>query len=97
MIGITVNSNKSLVGQGSKGIIKGKGLRLANGVKVFLGVLLVAQSDANCVSRTSLFRFVANAIFGQFLVSNSETRTLLSLTSTLTMSGAVMLSPWPVL
>ncbi|OBW68851.1 MAG: P-loop containing nucleoside triphosphate hydrolase protein [Aureobasidium pullulans] len=33
MIGITVNSNKSLVGQGSKGIIKGKGLRLANGVK----------------------------------------------------------------
>lgn len=33
MIGITVNSNKSLVGQGSKGIIKGKGLRMANGVK----------------------------------------------------------------
>ncbi|THW04916.1 putative pectin lyase [Aureobasidium pullulans] len=33
MIGITVNSNKSLVGQGSTGIIKGKGLRMANGVK----------------------------------------------------------------
>jgi pectin lyase len=33
MIGITVNSNKSLVGQGNKGVIKGKGLRMANGVK----------------------------------------------------------------
>ncbi|THY32647.1 putative pectin lyase [Aureobasidium pullulans] len=97
MIGITVNSNKSLVGQGSKGIIKGKGLRLANGVKVFLGVLLVAQSAANCVSRTSLSRFVANSIFGQFLVSNSGIRTLLSLISTPTMSGAVTPSPWPVL
>lgn len=97
MIGITVNSNKSLVGQGSKGIIKGKGLRLANGVKVFLGVLLVAQSAANCVSRTSLSRFVANSIFGQFLVSNSGIRTLLSLISTPTMSGAVTPLPWPVL
>lgn len=33
MIGITVNSNKSLVGQGNKGVIKGKGLRMANGIK----------------------------------------------------------------
>ncbi|EFW98721.1 pectate lyase a [Grosmannia clavigera kw1407] len=32
IIGITVKSNKSIVGQGSAGAIKGKGLRLANGV-----------------------------------------------------------------
>ncbi|EUC29164.1 polysaccharide lyase family 1 protein [Bipolaris zeicola 26-R-13] len=33
VIGITVGSNKSLVGQGNKGVIKGKGIRMANGVK----------------------------------------------------------------
>jgi pectin lyase len=33
MAGMTVGSNKSLIGQGSKGVIKGKGIRMANGVK----------------------------------------------------------------
>lgn len=33
VIGITVKSNKSLVGEGSKGGIKGKGLRLSGNVK----------------------------------------------------------------
>ncbi|THW90110.1 putative pectin lyase [Aureobasidium pullulans] len=46
MIGITVNSNKSLVGQGSKGIIKGKGLRLANGVKNII-IQNLAITDIN--------------------------------------------------
>ncbi|KAF2127220.1 polysaccharide lyase family 1 protein [Dothidotthia symphoricarpi CBS 119687] len=32
-IGITVASNKSLIGQGTAGVIKGKGIRMANGVK----------------------------------------------------------------
>ncbi|KAK7962585.1 uncharacterized protein PG986_003410 [Apiospora aurea] len=32
-LGITVKSNKSLIGQGSAGVIKGKGLRLTGGVK----------------------------------------------------------------
>ena len=32
MLGITVKSNKSLVGQGNKGVIKGKGLRMVSGV-----------------------------------------------------------------
>lgn len=50
MIGITVNSNKSLVGQGSKGIIKGKGLRMANGVKnIIIQVRQVALA-ASCIS-----------------------------------------------
>ncbi|KAF3046549.1 hypothetical protein E8E12_010789 [Didymella heteroderae] len=31
--GINVGSNKSIIGMGSKGIIRGKGLRMANGVK----------------------------------------------------------------
>ena len=31
-IGITVGSKKTLIGQGSAGVIKGKGLRMANGV-----------------------------------------------------------------
>ncbi|EOD51646.1 putative pectin lyase a precursor protein [Neofusicoccum parvum] len=31
--GLTVNSNKSIVGVGSKGVIRGKGLRIANGAK----------------------------------------------------------------
>ncbi|EKG21328.1 Pectate lyase/Amb allergen [Macrophomina phaseolina MS6] len=31
--GLTVGSNKSIVGVGSKGVIRGKGLRLANGAK----------------------------------------------------------------
>ncbi|KAG2166451.1 hypothetical protein VTO58DRAFT_111207 [Aureobasidium pullulans] len=46
MIGITVNSNKSLVGQGSKGIIKGKGLRMANGVKNII-IQNLAITDIN--------------------------------------------------
>ncbi|KAG9251431.1 pectin lyase 2 [Emericellopsis atlantica] len=33
MLGITVGSNKSLVGQGSQGVIKGKGLRMVSNVK----------------------------------------------------------------
>ncbi|RYP11525.1 hypothetical protein DL765_007757 [Monosporascus sp. GIB2] len=33
VLGITVASDKTLVGVGSKGVIKGKGLRMANGVK----------------------------------------------------------------
>ncbi|RYP62355.1 hypothetical protein DL771_009768 [Monosporascus sp. 5C6A] len=33
MLGITVASDKTLVGVGSKGVIKGKGLRMVNGVK----------------------------------------------------------------
>jgi len=31
--GINVGSNKSIVGVGSKGVIRGKGLRIANGAK----------------------------------------------------------------
>ena len=33
MLGITVKSNKSLIGQGSKGVIKGKGIRMTGNVK----------------------------------------------------------------
>ncbi|KAI6780970.1 polysaccharide lyase family 1 protein [Emericellopsis cladophorae] len=33
MLGITVGSNKSIVGQGNKGVIKGKGLRMVSNVK----------------------------------------------------------------
>ncbi|USP76813.1 polysaccharide lyase family 1 protein [Curvularia clavata] len=33
VLGITVGSNKSLIGQGNKGVIKGKGIRMVNGVK----------------------------------------------------------------
>jgi pectin lyase len=32
-LGITVNSNKSLIGQGTSGVIKGKGLRIVSGAK----------------------------------------------------------------
>ncbi|KAK6002402.1 hypothetical protein QM012_002040 [Aureobasidium pullulans] len=46
MIGITVNSNKSLVGQGNKGVIKGKGLRMANGVKNVI-IQNIAITDIN--------------------------------------------------
>ncbi|GMF76830.1 unnamed protein product [Aspergillus oryzae] len=33
VLGITVNSNKSIVGQGSAGVIKGRGLRIVSGAK----------------------------------------------------------------
>jgi pectin lyase len=33
MLGITVKSNKSLIGQGTAGVIKGKGIRIVNGAK----------------------------------------------------------------
>jgi pectate lyase len=33
VLGITVKSNKSLIGQGSKGVIKGKGIRMVSGAK----------------------------------------------------------------
>lgn len=32
-LGITVNSNKSLIGEGTSGVIKGKGLRIVSGAK----------------------------------------------------------------
>ncbi|KAI0592835.1 putative pectin lyase [Biscogniauxia sp. FL1348] len=33
VLGITVGSDKTLIGEGTKGVIKGKGLRIVNGVK----------------------------------------------------------------
>lgn len=33
VLGMTVTSNKSLIGQGSKGVIKGKGIRMVSNVK----------------------------------------------------------------
>ncbi|KAL5114299.1 hypothetical protein ACEQ8H_007819 [Pleosporales sp. CAS-2024a] len=33
VLGMTVGSNKSLIGQGSKGVIKGKGIRIVSGAK----------------------------------------------------------------
>ena len=33
MSGINVGSNKSIIGVGNKGVIRGKGLRMANGAK----------------------------------------------------------------
>jgi pectin lyase len=33
VLGITVNSNKSIVGQGTAGVIKGRGLRIVSGAK----------------------------------------------------------------
>lgn len=50
MIGITVNSNKSLVGQGNKGVIKGKGLRMANGVKNIIIQVQQAISASRCIA-----------------------------------------------
>lgn len=32
-LGITVNSNKSLIGEGIAGVIKGKGLRIVSGAE----------------------------------------------------------------
>jgi pectin lyase len=31
--GLTVGSNKSIIGSGSKGVLRGKGLRISNGAK----------------------------------------------------------------
>jgi len=33
MAGMPVGSNKSLIGQGAKGVIKGKGIRISNNAK----------------------------------------------------------------
>lgn len=41
-LGITVNSNKSLIGEGTSGVIKGKGLRIVSGV-----VRNIAITDIN--------------------------------------------------
>ncbi|PYI01649.1 pectin lyase pelB [Aspergillus sclerotiicarbonarius CBS 121057] len=43
---ITVNSNKSIVGVGSKGVIKGKGLRVVNGAKNVI-IQNIAVTDIN--------------------------------------------------
>ncbi|KAB8068038.1 pectin lyase D [Aspergillus leporis] len=45
-LGITVNSNKSLIGEGTKGVIKGKGLRIVNGVKNVI-IQNIAVTDIN--------------------------------------------------
>lgn len=42
--GINVNSNKSIIGVGSKGVIRGKGLRMANGVKNVMEPLVATVS-----------------------------------------------------
>ncbi|KAL4971463.1 putative pectin lyase D [Aspergillus desertorum] len=44
MLGITVKSNKSLIGQGTAGVIKGKGIRVVNGAK---NVSNIAITDIN--------------------------------------------------
>jgi pectin lyase len=33
VLGMTIGSNKSLIGQGSKGVIKGKGVRIVSNAK----------------------------------------------------------------
>ncbi|GKZ29781.1 hypothetical protein AbraIFM66950_006411 [Aspergillus brasiliensis] len=43
---ITVNSNKSIVGQGTKGVIKGKGLRVVSGAKNVI-IQNIAVTDIN--------------------------------------------------
>ncbi|KAE8145109.1 putative pectin lyase D [Aspergillus avenaceus] len=45
-LGITVNSNKSLIGEGSKGVIKGKGLRMVSGVENII-IQNIAVTDIN--------------------------------------------------
>ncbi|KAH3460702.1 hypothetical protein KXV78_002913 [Aspergillus fumigatus] len=46
VLGITVNSNKSLIGQGSAGVIKGKGLRIVSGAKNII-IQNIAITDIN--------------------------------------------------
>ncbi|KAK1141914.1 hypothetical protein N8T08_008427 [Aspergillus melleus] len=45
-LGITVGSNKSLIGEGTKGVIKGKGIRIVNGVENVI-VQNIAITDIN--------------------------------------------------
>ncbi|KAL4995228.1 pectin lyase B [Aspergillus recurvatus] len=46
VLGITVNSNKSLVGEGSSGVIKGKGLRIVSGASNII-IQNIAITDLN--------------------------------------------------
>ncbi|KAJ5510508.1 Pectin lyase fold/virulence factor [Penicillium expansum] len=46
MLGINVGSNKSLIGEGTSGVIKGRGLRIVNGVKNII-VQNIAVTDIN--------------------------------------------------
>ncbi|KGO74627.1 Pectin lyase fold/virulence factor [Penicillium italicum] len=46
MLGINVGSNKSLIGEGTSGVIKGRGLRIVNGVKNVI-VQNIAVTDIN--------------------------------------------------
>ncbi|KAE8370951.1 pectin lyase 1 [Aspergillus caelatus] len=46
VLGITVNSNKSIVGQGSAGVIKGRGLRIVSGAKNVI-IQNIAITDIN--------------------------------------------------
>ncbi|KAH1743874.1 hypothetical protein KXV22_005417 [Aspergillus fumigatus] len=45
-LGITVNSNKSLIGEGTSGVIKGKGLRIVSGAKNII-IQNIAITDIN--------------------------------------------------
>jgi pectin lyase len=44
-LGITVNSNKSLIGQGTSGVIKGKGLRIVSGAE---NIIIQLVPDNKC-------------------------------------------------
>lgn len=46
ILGITVNSNKSLIGKGSASVIKGKGLRIVSGAKNVI-IQNIAITDIN--------------------------------------------------
>ncbi|PWY66740.1 pectin lyase D [Aspergillus heteromorphus CBS 117.55] len=46
VLGITVNSNKSLIGEGTSGVIKGKGLRMVSGVSNII-IQNIAVTDIN--------------------------------------------------
>ncbi|KAB8235764.1 pectin lyase 1 [Aspergillus alliaceus] len=46
VLGITINSNKSLIGQGSAGVIKGRGVRIVSGAKNVI-IQNIAITDIN--------------------------------------------------
>lgn len=57
MAGITVKSNKSIVGQGNKGTIKGKGLRLSNGVSnIIIQNIQITELSTSITPESPMFK-----------------------------------------
>lgn len=89
MLGMTVASNKSLIGQGSKGVIKGKGIRIVNGAKN----IIVQNVRFTEINPKYVWGGDAITVDGGMYSSNPFEAFKILIAAQVTLSGLTMLPP----